>query len=113
MQYNINEPLTEYKPDHGYTIKSIDLAPGDSKMFMVVLFSGGGARSAALGYGVLEELARNKFVQNGKERRLFDEVDLVYGVSGGSILAAYYGFCLLYTSPSPRDKRQSRMPSSA
>ena len=22
-------------------------------------------------------------------------------------------FCLLYTSPSPRDKRQSRMPSSA
>ena len=28
----------------------------------------------------------------------------------------YYGklsFCLLYTSPSPRDKRQSRMPSSA
>ena len=24
-----------------------------------------------------------------------------------------YGRCLLYTSPSPRDKRQSRMPSSA
>ena len=23
------------------------------------------------------------------------------------------GYCLLYTSPSPRDKRQSRMPSSA
>ena len=26
---------------------------------------------------------------------------------------AYLGICLLYTSPSPRDKRQSRMPSSA
>ena len=25
----------------------------------------------------------------------------------------FYGTCLLYTSPSPRDKRQSRMPSSA
>ena len=25
----------------------------------------------------------------------------------------YYTACLLYTSPSPRDKRQSRMPSSA
>ena len=24
-----------------------------------------------------------------------------------------FGLCLLYTSPSPRDKRQSRMPSSA
>ena len=27
--------------------------------------------------------------------------------------AALYKDCLLYTSPSPRDKRQSRMPSSA
>ena len=27
--------------------------------------------------------------------------------------ARYMGLCLLYTSPSPRDKRQSRMPSSA
>ena len=26
---------------------------------------------------------------------------------------ALFSFCLLYTSPSPRDKRQSRMPSSA
>ena len=31
------------------------------------------------------------------------------------ILSIYYSYdiCLLYTSPSPRDKRQSRMPSSA
>ena len=38
------------------------------------------------------------------------------GVGGGIIMvpALYYAFsCLLYTSPSPRDKRQSRMPSSA
>ena len=27
--------------------------------------------------------------------------------------ATNHPFCLLYTSPSPRDKRQSRMPSSA
>ena len=34
---------------------------------------------------------------------------------GGSVTAgmAIYDTCLLYTSPSPRDKRQSRMPSSA
>ena len=30
-----------------------------------------------------------------------------------SNIADHYGVCLLYTSPSPRDKRQSRMPSSA
>ena len=29
------------------------------------------------------------------------------------IFNGFSGFCLLYTSPSPRDKRQSRMPSSA
>ena len=28
-------------------------------------------------------------------------------------LMSYFNPCLLYTSPSPRDKRQSRMPSSA
>ena len=31
----------------------------------------------------------------------------------GSIRTDKYQDCLLYTSPSPRDKRQSRMPSSA
>ena len=30
-----------------------------------------------------------------------------------NILSAHYLFCLLYTSPSPRDQRGSRMPSSA
>ena len=30
-----------------------------------------------------------------------------------SIILAQNDICLLYTSPSPRDKRQSRMPSSA
>ena len=33
-----------------------------------------------------------------------------FGIMGYTALG---GFCLLYTSPSPRDKRQSRMPSSA
>ena len=35
------------------------------------------------------------------------------GVSPLSTLDRGYSICLLYTSPSPRDKRQSRMPSSA
>ena len=30
-----------------------------------------------------------------------------------SLAKSLIDFCLLYTSPSPRDKRQSRMPSSA
>ena len=36
------------------------------------------------------------------------------GFGGGyDVSGAGFGACLLYTSPSPRDKRQSRMPSSA
>ena len=40
-----------------------------------------------------------------------DAVGLAPRTAAG--LAARSRFCLLYTSPSPRDKRQSRMPSSA
>ena len=32
---------------------------------------------------------------------------------GCAIIRGFLSNCLLYTSPSPRDKRQSRMPSSA
>ena len=35
------------------------------------------------------------------------------GSTEDNLKAAIAGDCLLYTSPSPRDKRQSRMPSSA
>ena len=40
-----------------------------------------------------------------------DEV-LTTGI-GGRFERAYYNICLLYTSPSPRDRQKSRMPSSA
>ena len=32
---------------------------------------------------------------------------------GSNIIASVFGACLLYTSPSPRDRTRSRMPSSA
>ena len=35
------------------------------------------------------------------------------GQESAGIVASNNGSCLLYTSPSPRDKRQCRMPSSA
>ena len=38
---------------------------------------------------------------------------VVGGMSGGIVTDTSLNPCLLYTSPSPRDKRQSRMPSSA
>ena len=39
--------------------------------------------------------------------------DLAWWLGSVFLIAANIWICLLYTSPSPRDKRQSRMPSSA
>ena len=38
---------------------------------------------------------------------------LLPGISGLEILRQLHETCLLYTSPSPRDRQKSRMPSSA
>ena len=92
IQYQVNAPLDAYAPQQGYRLGTLQTVQGtDERIFMVVLFSGGGARAAALGYGVLEELARYRFAAQGASKRLFDEISVVYSVSGGSMLAAYYG----------------------
>ncbi len=60
-------------------------------LVVLLAFSGGGTRAAALAYGVLETLRDTPVVVNGKGRQLLDEVDLISSVSGGSVTAAYYG----------------------
>ena len=47
------------------------------------------------------------------ESLLEKAVETEFLANGGTITFMHDGDCLLYTSPSPRDKRQSRMPSSA
>ena len=43
-----------------------------------------------------------------------EEQAVSFGLEQGElVLSADYGTCLLYTSPSPRDRQKSRMPSSA
>lgn len=55
-----------------------------------VAFSGGGTRAAAFSYGVLEELRDTRYMENGEEKRLLDQIDGIASVSGGSFTAAYY-----------------------
>jgi NTE family protein len=61
----------------------------DRSMLLLVSMSGGGARAAAFGYGVLDALRQTQVRWRGRDTSLFDEIDVISGVSGGSIMAAY------------------------
>lgn len=93
----VHQPEPDYSldainPKYGYRFANLKPGPNNSdSLFMVVAFSGGGTRSAALAYGVLEKLRDTHILWEGKERRLLDEVDVINSVSGGSYAAAYYG----------------------
>ncbi len=58
---------------------------------VLLAFSGGGTRAAALSYGVMQELRDTQITSGGKEVSLLKEVDTISSVSGGSFTAAYYG----------------------
>ena len=88
--YPVNAPLTHGTPDGGYRFSNLSHTNNSDSLFIVLAFSGGGARAAALSYGVLEELARTRIDWDGRNERLLDEVDLISAVSGGSFSAAYY-----------------------
>ena len=86
------KPLDIVNPNCGYRFSNLQTGPNNSDgLFMVVAFSGGGTRSAALAYGVLEKLRDTPIQWDGKPRRLLDEIDVINSVSGGSYAAAYYG----------------------
>ena len=88
--YPVNEALRNADSTNGYRMQRVLRHPGDEELFVILTFSGGETRAAALAYGVLEELATSQVRWGGQQKRLLDEVDLVYGVSGGSITAAYW-----------------------
>ena len=91
---------TIYKPQN-QSITAIDNAKGLRLMgsysgaygdhLILLAFSGGGTRAAALSYGVLQELRDTQVDARGHRVRLLDEVDSISSVSGGSFTAAYYG----------------------
>lgn len=88
----LNEPLAKWDPQHGY--RFANLAPpeeGNSdSLFVVASFSGGGTRASTLAFGALRELAHQSIKWEGKERRLLDELDVIYALSGGTFTGAYY-----------------------
>lgn len=88
--YPVNPPLKSYSPDYGYRPKNLKSDGNSDSLFVVLAFSGGGTRAAALSYGVLKALKDTPIVWEGKKKSLLDEVDLISSISGGSFTAAYY-----------------------
>lgn len=88
--YPVNERLEHFDPDYGYRFTNLSSADNSDELLMILTFSGGGTRAAALAYGVLEELSKLHIGRPGRQRRLLDEVDIISSVSGGSYTAAYY-----------------------
>jgi NTE family protein len=87
-----NTRLKAVGAEDGYSIRSGGGSGwGTGEVALILAFSGGGTRAAALAYGVLEELRDTTVVIDGKPRRLLDETDIISSVSGGSFTSAYYG----------------------
>jgi NTE family protein len=86
-----NPPLARYEKGAGYDFDRLERAGNSDELFVIVTFSGGGTRAAALAYGVLEALRDTRIEWQGRRRALLDEVDVISSISGGSFTAAYYG----------------------
>lgn len=87
----VTPELSRVDPHGGYRFTNVSRGDGNSTSLLVVLsFSGGGTRAAALAFGVLEQLASIEVEWEGRRRRLLDEVDAISAVSGGSVTAASY-----------------------
>lgn len=87
-----NQPVAQLPDDSSsYSFSNHIDQNGIGNIMMVLAFSGGGTRAAALSYGVLEELRDTEISVDGQPQRLLDEIDRISSVSGGSFTAAYYG----------------------
>lgn len=84
------DTIERIQPQTGYRLQTSLAKQNGDNIFTVILFSGGGTRAAALGYGVLEELNQQPINTNQGKTTLLESIDLVHGVSGGSVLAAYF-----------------------
>lgn len=86
-----NRPYTALDPDRAYAMHQAVQSQEANSITLVLAFSGGGTRAAALAYGVLTGLRDTVVSVNGQSIRLLDEIDVISAVSGGSFTAAYFG----------------------
>lgn len=88
--YKPIETIKQVNTDNGYRQKQVIEDAAKDGNLVVVMFSGGGTRAAALGYGVLEQFQQQRIKPTQKGNTLLENIDVVFGVSGGSVLASYF-----------------------
>ncbi|MGB5261622.1 MAG: patatin-like phospholipase family protein [Gammaproteobacteria bacterium] len=86
-----NRPVADVGPAARYSVNHAVHSSRSDEVTMVLAFSGGGIRAAALAYGVLEAMRDTSVSLDGQSRRLLDEIDAISSVSGGSFTSAYFG----------------------
>lgn len=90
----VNEPIKVGSPSASTLLATPAVSAARARptpsIIAAVTLSGGGARAAAFGLGVMQELKETHFTWEDRQTTLLDEVGLVSGVSGGSVLAGYY-----------------------
>lgn len=88
----LNAPLAHWDPQYGYRMPNLTTPEqGNSDSLLVLAaFSGGGTRASTLAFGALRELSRQPITWEGKQKRLLDELDVIYALSGGTFTGAYY-----------------------
>src|SRR5258706_718307 len=79
----LNKPLTHYEPTSGFRYAPRISGVGTSDIAILLFFSGGGKRAAALSYGVLSELAATTASLGGRDQRLPGQVESNSSVPGG------------------------------
>ena len=87
----VNQPIEHWDENYGYRPEAVNERRLAGDVLLILAFSGGGTRAAALSYGVLRELRDTSVSVRGERKSLLDEVDLITSVSGGSFVSAYYG----------------------
>lgn len=90
----VNPRIEQVQADAGYRSKQLVARERgkSSDTILLLAFSGGGTRAAALSYGVLEELRRYQVSASRGNHSLLQEVDMIGGVSGGSFTALAYAW---------------------
>lgn len=90
VAYQPTKTIDRVRENEGYRLELSIQRSNQDNTLVIMMFSGGGTRAAALGYGVLTAFNDYPLLLNGRRTTLTASSDLVFGVSGGSVLAAYY-----------------------